>query len=57
MAQFIIAELIDPSCVPQELATIVPSTIVHVQTILLKEQREYAMFLDLKSRYHWVLKP
>jgi uncharacterized protein YjbI with pentapeptide repeats len=57
MARFIIADLTDPSSVPHELATVVPGTVVPVQTIILKGQREYAMFVDLKRRYHWVLKP
>jgi len=57
MARFIIADLTDPSSVPHELATIIPGTVVPVQTILLNEQREYAMFSDLKRRYHWVLEP
>jgi len=38
MARFIIADLTDPSSVPHELATVVPSTIVPVQTILLNGQ-------------------
>jgi len=57
MARFIIADLTDPASVPYELAMIVPGTLVPVQTILLEEQREYSMFVDLKSRYHWVLEP
>ena len=57
MARFIIADLTDPSSVPHELAIVIPGTIVPVQTILLDGQREYAMFADLKRRYHWVLEP
>ncbi len=57
MARFIIADLTDPSSVPHELVTIIPGTVVPVQTILLNGQREYAMFADLKHRYHWVLEP
>jgi uncharacterized protein YjbI with pentapeptide repeats len=57
LARFIIADLTDPSSVPHELATIIPGTVVPVQTILLDGQHEYAMFADLKRRYHWVLKP
>ena len=57
MARFIIADLTDPSSVPHELATIVPTTPVALQTIILKGQQEYAMFTDLKKRYRWVLSP
>jgi hypothetical protein len=57
IARFIMADLTDPSSVPHELATIIPGTVVPVQTILLDGQREYAMFADLKHRYHWVLEP
>jgi hypothetical protein len=57
MARFVIADLTDPSRVPHELATLVPNTVVPVQTIILEGQREYAMFPDLKTRYHWVLEP
>ena len=57
MARFVIADLTDPSSVPYELATLVPGTIVPVQTIILEGQREFAMFVDLKRRYHWVLEP
>jgi uncharacterized protein YjbI with pentapeptide repeats len=57
MSRFIIADLTDPSSVPHELATVAPSTVVPIQTIILEGQREYAMFPDLMRRYHWVLKP
>jgi uncharacterized protein YjbI with pentapeptide repeats len=57
MARFIIADLTDPSSVPHELATVIPSTTVPVQTILLAGQKEYGMFGDLKRKYHWVLEP
>ena len=57
MARFIIADLTAPSSVPHELAMIIPGTVVPVQTILLDGQHEYAMFADLKCRYHWVLEP
>jgi len=56
-ARFIIADLTDPSSVPHELATVVPGTVVPVQAIILKGQREYAMFPDLMRRHHCVLEP
>jgi hypothetical protein len=57
MARFIIADLTDSSSLPHELASIVPTTSVALQTIILKGQHEYAMFTDLKKRYRWVLSP
>jgi hypothetical protein len=57
MARFIIADLTDPSCIPHELAMLVPGTVVTVQPVLLEGQHEYAMFMDLKRRYGWVLEP
>jgi hypothetical protein len=56
MARFIIADLTDPSCIPYELATIVPLTKVPVQTIILDSKHEFAMFKDLLD-YRWMLPP
>jgi hypothetical protein len=65
LARFIIVDLTDPSSVPHEVATIIPQTVVPVQPLLtlqslnvdgkVIERREYAMFEDLRRRYHWVL--
>lgn len=55
MARFIIADLTDPNSIPYELGTVVPGTVVPVQPILLKGQREFPMFINLRERYHWVL--
>jgi hypothetical protein len=55
MARFIIADGTDPKSIPHEMATIVPSTFVPIQPILLAGEREYAMFEDLRMQYHWVL--
>jgi hypothetical protein len=56
MARFIVADLTDPSSIPHELASVIPQVVTPVQPILLKGQREYAMFADLRLRYDkWVL--
>ena len=55
LARFIIADLTDPSSIPYELATVVPTTPVPVQPILLCGSSEFAMFQDLRRRHHWVL--
>jgi hypothetical protein len=57
MARFIIADLTDPGSIPYELAMIVQGVAVPVQPILLERQREFAMFVDLKNRYRWVMAP
>jgi uncharacterized protein YjbI with pentapeptide repeats len=59
LARFIIVDLTDPSSAPHEVATIIPQCIVPVQPLLLRDdaqpRHEYAMFHDLRARYHWVL--
>lgn len=65
MARFIVVDLTDPSSAPYEVATIVPQTMVPVLPLLSREppvvdgkateRKEFAMFEDLRRRYHWVL--
>jgi uncharacterized protein YjbI with pentapeptide repeats len=55
LARFIIADLTDPSSIPYELATVIPTTPVPVQPILLSGSSEFAMFQDLRRRHNWVL--
>ena len=65
LARFIIVDLTDPSSAPHEVATVIPQTVVPVLPLLTLqplivdgkavERREYAMFEDLRRRYHWVL--
>ena len=55
LARFIIADLTDPSSIPQELQAIVPTLAIPVQPVLLEGKREYSMFVDFLKTYHWVL--
>jgi uncharacterized protein YjbI with pentapeptide repeats len=55
MARFVIADLTDPSSIPQELQAIVPTLAVPVQPVLLEGKGEYSMFSDFLKTYHWVL--
>ncbi len=55
LARFIIADLTDPSSIPQELQAIIPTLAVPVQPVLLEGKREYAIFVDFLKTYHWVL--
>jgi hypothetical protein len=65
LSRFIIADITDPSCIPQELYAVVPDCLVPIQPLLSSqpvlidgnevERRPYSMFKDLQRRYHWVL--
>ena len=56
MARFIIADLTDPSSIPQELQAIIPTVRVPIQPLLLEGSSLYSMFKDFDPRdYHWVL--
>ncbi|MFL5629309.1 MAG: pentapeptide repeat-containing protein, partial [Ktedonobacteraceae bacterium] len=55
LARFVIADLTEPSSIPQELQAIVPTLAVPVKPLLLEGKREYAMFIDFPSTYHWIL--
>ena len=54
MARFIIADLTDPSSIPQELQAIVPDLAVPVQPLIEGSARPYAMFQNFR-KYDWVL--
>jgi hypothetical protein len=54
LSRFIVADLTDPSSIPQELYAIVPTLTIPVQPLLEASKREYSMFVDFK-RFHWVL--
>jgi hypothetical protein len=57
LARFIIVDLTTPSSAQHEMSTIAPQCIVPIQPLLLLDDNryEYAMFQDLRRRYHWVL--
>jgi hypothetical protein len=56
MARFIIADLTDPSSIPQELQAIIPSVRVPIQPLLLEGSSLYSMFKDFDpDDFHWVL--
>jgi len=55
MARFIIADLTDPRCIPQEIQAIAPDVVVPIQPIILEGEEPWSMFLDLRRKYHWVL--
>lgn len=55
MARFIVADLCDPRCVPQELTTIVPHLpSVPLVPVIESSQEPWGMF-DHFARYSWVL--
>ena len=54
LACFIIAEITEPSSIPQELQAIVPDLEVPVQPLLEEGMKQYSMFPDL-GKHAWVL--
>ncbi len=54
LSRFIIADLTEPSSIPQDLQLIVPHLLVPIQPILQKNHRVFASF-SYFSKYHWVL--
>jgi hypothetical protein len=55
MSRFIVADISDPSSIPQELQAIVPHVETAVQPLIETGLRPYAMFSDF-GKYPWVLK-
>jgi uncharacterized protein YjbI with pentapeptide repeats len=53
LSRFIIADITEPSSIPQELQAIVPDLEVPVQPLLEEGTKQYAMFPDF-SKYSWV---
>ena len=55
MARFVIADLTYPSSIPLELQALAPDVVVPVQSLILAGEQQFAMFNDLRRKYHWVL--
>jgi len=55
LSRFIIADLTDPSSIPQELYAIAPTLAVPIQPLLETSRSEYSMFSDLSHTSHWIL--
>jgi uncharacterized protein YjbI with pentapeptide repeats len=58
LSRFIIADLTEPSSIPYELREIVPNRMVPVQPLFKPTEtakQEFALFHDLRKRFHWVL--
>lgn len=56
MARFVIADLTDPSSIPHELATVIPTLrTTPILPLRLRSSDGYSMFDDFKKSYSWVL--
>ncbi len=55
LSRFIVADLTDPSSIPQELSAIAPTLTVPLQPLLEASKSEDSMFSDLSHTYHWIL--
>src|SRR6266852_5805623 len=53
LSRFILADITEPSSIPQELQAIVPDLEVPVQPLLEEDRKEYSMFPDF-GKYPWV---
>ena len=56
MAHFIVADLSEPSSIPQELQAVVPDVAVPVRLIIEEGMQPYSMVTDL-YKYPWVIRP
>jgi len=56
MARFIIADLTEPSSLPQELQAVAPDLAVPIRLIIQEGHEPYSMASNL-AKYHWVIKP
>src|SRR5215471_12531858 len=57
LSHFVIVDITNPRSAPLELQANVPDTMVPFVPILQEGQEPFAMFVDLQTKYDWVLKP
>jgi uncharacterized protein YjbI with pentapeptide repeats len=56
LSHFVIVDITNPRSAPLELQATVPDTMVPFAPILQNGEEPFAMFVDLKNKYDWVLK-
>lgn len=56
LARFVIADLTEPSSIPQELQAIAPDVQVPIRLVIADGHQPYAMSRDL-AKFDWVIKP
>jgi hypothetical protein len=56
LSHFVIVDITNPRSAPLELQATVPDTMVPFAPILQDGEEPFAMFVDLKNKYDWVLK-
>jgi hypothetical protein len=57
LSRFVIVDITNPRSTPLELQATVPDYMVPFVPILEQGQDPFAMFVDLQSKYDWVLEP
>ena len=55
MSVFIILDITNPKAMPYELSAVLPNYKIPVVPIIQKGERPFAMFIDLRNKYPWVL--
>jgi hypothetical protein len=56
LSHFVIVDITNPRSAPLELQAVVPDTMIPFAPILQSGEEPFAMFVDLKNKYDWVLK-
>jgi len=55
LSKFIFADLSNPRSVPHELYSLVPDLKIPFVPLIKKGQKPYSMFVDIQSKYDWIL--